>query len=67
MADPDLAVSSKIQMCRALFHKYLRSYYKTSTPNSYMKFRVEVIIYDLFKVLYYDLIYGTGLWLLMFG
>ena len=30
--------------------------------SSFGKEEVEVIIYDLFEVVYYDLIYGTGLW-----
>ena len=39
-----------------------RSYIMTSTQNLIDEFGVEVIIYDLFEVVYYDLIYETGLW-----
>ena len=57
----------------ALFHKTGRIYTRPiwgrtiwpqlQNPKStvYMKFWVEVIMYDLFEVVYYDLIYGTGL------
>ena len=43
-----------------------RSYNKTSTANwgCFIKQEfggVGVVIYDLFEVIYYDLIYGTGL------
>ena len=43
-----------------------RSYNKTSTANGERFIKqdfggVEVVIYDLFEVIYYDLIYGTGL------
>ena len=45
-----------------------RSFNKNSTANwgCFIKHEfggVEIVIYDQFEVIYYDLIYGTGLWL----
>ena len=46
----------------------MRSYNKTSTANwgcfikqEFGGVGVVIVIYDLFEVIYYDLIYGTGL------